>query len=183
MGNIYTPETIGPRAVERGLKPGDKLWIAGDKMENGPYRQGNSPSNPAVYLRWRDVNVFDKKGKIEDEDLAKAIIKPGQGLSLFIEKVVHANFNYISTQSSQCGKSALAALAKEKGYSDADQIHWFRMESVQVPVGLEVVFDDDPPGHCTLTVTKEMTAKEFLNLVSDRLGFAYMGTDIFGKTS
>lgn len=123
-----------------------------------------------------------KQGKIEDEDWRRAVIRPGQGLSLFIEKIVHANFNHIGSQDSQCGKAALAALAKEKGYAEASQIHWFKMDSGKVmPVGLEVVFDNDPPGHCTLTVTREMTAHEFLSLVSDHLGFSYIGTDIFGK--
>lgn len=181
MGKIFTPETIGAQAAERKLKPGDRLWVAGDKVDNGAYRQGNSPSNPAVYLRWRDVDV-PKQGKIEDADLTKAVIRPGQGLSLFIEKIVHADFNHIGSQDSQCGKAALAALAKEKGYTEASQIHWFRMDSGKVmPAGLEVIFDNDPPGHCTLTVTREMTAHEFLGLVSEHLGFSYIGTDIFGK--
>jgi hypothetical protein len=181
VGRIYTPETIGAQAQARKLKPGDRLWVAGDRVENGAYRAGNSPSNAAVYLRWRDVDIA-KTGKIEPEELGSAVVRPGQGLSLFIEKVVHADFNHIGSQDSQCGKAALAALAKEKGYSEASQIHWFQMDSGRVvPAGLEVVFDNDPPGHCTLTVTREMTALEFLTLISDHLGFSYVGTDIFGK--
>lgn len=181
MGNLYTPETVGARVAERKLKPGDRLWVAGDKIDDGPYRQGNSPTNPAIYLRWRDVNIA-KLGKIEGDDLKTAVIRPGQGLSLFIEKVVHANFNHIGSQDSQCGKAALAALAKEKGYADSSQIHWFKMDDGKVmPVGLEVIFDSDPPGHCTLTVTRDMTCHEFLGLVGDHLGFSYVGTDLFGK--
>ena len=47
MGNIYSEKTIGARIAERKLSPGDRLWIVGDKVTDGPLRQGNSPSNPA----------------------------------------------------------------------------------------------------------------------------------------
>ena len=101
---------------------------------------------------------------------------------MFIERVVASDFNYISTQNGQCGKAALAKLAEEKGYKNPRQIHWFKMaEGKVMPAGLEVIFDNEPPGHCTLTVTRSMTVHEFLGLVNDHLGFSYFGTDIFGK--
>lgn len=181
MGDIYSHETIGTRAVERKLKPGDRLWIAGDKVTGDAYRTGNSPTNAAIYLRWSDVDVA-KSGKIEDGDTGTAIVSPGQGLSMFIERVVTSDFHLLSSQDGQSGKAALTKLAEEKGYKDARQIHWFKMDEGKVmPVGLEVVFDNDPPGHCTLTVTRAMTVHEFLGLVNAHLGFSYFGTDIFGK--
>lgn len=181
MGELYSQETIGTRAVERKLKPGDRLWVAGDKVTGDAYRTGNSPTNAAIYLRWSDVDIA-KPGKIEENDTGKAIVTPGQGLSMFIERVVTSDFNYLASQQGQSGKAALAKLAEEKGYKDTRQIHWFKMtEGNVIPSGLEVVFDNDPPGHCTLTVTRAMTVHEFLNLVNDHLGFMYFGTDIFGK--
>lgn len=122
MGRIYTSETIAVRARERYLVPGDRLWVAGDKVSGDAYRAGNSPSNSAIYLRWRDVGAA-KQGKIEGEDLQKAIVNPGQGLSLFIEKVVQSDFHLLASQSEQCGKAALRKLAEEKGYQDAHQMH------------------------------------------------------------
>lgn len=181
MGNIYSEKTIGARIAERKLSPGDRLWIVGDKVTDGPLRQGNSPSNPGVYLRWKDLDI-PKDGKIENEDLKKVVISPGQGLSLFIEKVVHSDFNLLSSQQGQCGKAALAKLAADKGYANSAQIHWFKIDDGRVvPVGLEIIFDNQPAGHCILTVTRAMTVHEFLNLVNDHLGFNYIGTDIFGK--
>ena len=101
---------------------------------------------------------------------------------MFIERVVTSDFHLLASQDGQSGKAALAKLAEEKGYKDTRQIHWFKMaEGKVVPVGLEVVFDNDPPGHCTLTVTRAMTVHEFLGLVNTYLGFSYFGTDIFGK--
>lgn len=181
MGDLYSHETIGARAAERKLKPGDRLWAAGDKVTGDAYRTGNSPTNAAIYLRWSDVDVA-KSGKIEDGDTGKAVVHPGQGLSMFIERVVTSDFHLLASQDGQSGKAALAKLAEEKGYKDTRQIHWFKMaEGKVMPVGLEVVFDNDPPGHCTLTVTRTMTVHEFLGLVNAHLDFSYFGTDIFGK--
>lgn len=181
MGELYSHETIGARAAERKLQPGDRLWVAGDKVTGDAYRAGNTPTNAAIYLRWSDVDVA-KTGKIEDVDTDKAVVSPGQGLSMFIERVVTSDFHLLASQAGQSGKATLAKLAKEKGYKDTRQIHWFKMvEGRVMPAGLEVIFDNDPPGHCTLTVTKAMTAHEFLGLVTAHLGFSYVGTDIFGK--
>jgi hypothetical protein len=49
-----------------------------------------------------------------------------------------------------------------------------------MPAGLEVVFDNEPPGHCTLTVSREMQVSEFMSLIAEHLGFEYIGTDVFG---
>ena len=181
MGAIYNDLNIGIRAKERGLKPGDSIWVAGDKIDGDAYRTGNSPNNAAIYLRWSDLDI-PKAGKIEDADSDKVGISPGQGLSMFIERVVTSDFNFISSQNGKCGKAALAKLAEEKGYKKSRQIHWFKMvEGKIMPIGLELVFDNEPPGHCILTVTRPMTVHEFLRLVNEHLGFSYIGTDIFGK--
>lgn len=181
MGNIYTEKTIYARIAERNLKTGDRLWIAGEKLSSDVFRTGNTQSNPGVYIRWQDLKV-QKIGKIEGEDLHLATIRPGFGLSMFIEKMVHADFNLLGSQQGQFGKAALAKLAEEKGYTDTKQLHWFKMDEGKVlPVGLELIFDNHPPGHCTLTVTREMTVHEFLSLVTDHISFSYIGSDIFGK--
>lgn len=181
MPSFYTADTIGDRIEERGLKPGDKLWAAGDKIDSEAFRLGNSDKNPAVYLRWKDIGI-EKKGKIEsEEDLRKNIISPGQGLSLFIERIVHSDFNYITTRKSKAGKAALRELAQESGYDTAAQMHWFTLgQGKVIPAGLVVNLDNEPPGHCTLTVTHSMSVEDFLNLIDEHLNFEYVGTDIFG---
>lgn len=72
------------------------------------------------------------------------------------------------------------ALAEE-GYKKVEQIHWFKMtEGRVIPVGLEVLYDGHPPGHCTLTVSRAMSVHEFLSLIEEHLGFDYIGSDVFG---
>ncbi len=181
MPSFYTPDNIGARIKERGLKPGDRLWAAGDKIDSDAYRLGNSDKNPAVYLRWRDIGI-ERKGKIEsEEDMNTHTVSPGQGLSLFIERIVHSDFNYITTRQGKAGKAVLRELAQESGYDSAAQMHWFTLEQGKViPAGLVVKFDNEPPGHCTLTVTHTMTVKNFLTFINTHLNFKYVGTDIFG---
>lgn len=179
---IYTHGSIGKRAADRGLKQGDRIWVAGDEIGDNAFRAGNSPSNSAIYLRWKDIGIDDRKGPIKtEEEMMTAVVNPGQGLSMFIEKVVHSNFNLLDTSNEGTGKGALKRLAMEAGYDKADQIHWFKLKEGKVmPAGLEMVFDNSPPGHCTLTVTRSMFVKEFMDLISKSLGFEYVGTDIFG---
>lgn len=182
---IYTFENIGAQAKKRNLKPGDRIWVAGDVVENNAFRAGNSPFNAAIYLRWKDIGVDEKKGPIKTEEEMKiGMVNPGQGLSMFIEKVVHSNFNLLDTSDDKLGKGALKRLAMEAGYNHADQIHWFKLnEGKVIPSGLEVIFDNHPPGHCTLTVTRSMSVFHFMNLIAEHLGFKYVGTDVFGIKS
>lgn len=181
MHNIYDKATVAQRASERGLMPGTRLWAVGEKISGDAFRRGNSPSNPAIYLRWADLKVA-KTGKIEGEDQLRATVQPGQGLSLFIERMIMEGFHWVSSESGQSSKAVLQKLAAEKGYTVADQINWFKLaEGKVMPSGLEVIYDGEPPGHCTLTVTRGMTVHEFLGLVNEHLGFLYVGTDIFGK--
>ena len=44
------------------------------------------------------------------------------------------------------GKSYLEKLAKEEGYTEVSQIHWFKLAERTIPVGLEVIYDGHPRG-------------------------------------
>ena len=181
---LYDYDSVRSRIEARGLVPGQRLWAAGDVIDANAVRMGNSPANAAIYLRGSDLGIKDpaKKGKVVGGDLDSLVVNPGQGLSMFIERTVHQDFNHIETRTSNTGKAALRALAEEKGYASTTQIHWFKLEEGrQMPAGLEVVFDNQPPGHCILTVTHSMPVREFLNVVNSHLAFDYIGTDIFGK--
>lgn len=57
---------------------------------------------------------------------------------------------------------------------------WWQIESGQpLPVGLQLIYDGVPPGHCTLTTDREITVSEFLGLVS-LLKFKNAGNDYYG---
>ncbi len=181
MGKILNDAEVNERAASRGLKPGTRLWAAGAQVDGNCFRRGNGPKNPAIYLRWSDIGSTQGTGKIEGEDMGRAVVSPGKGLSLFIEQTVQGNFNHLNSNTEGFGKSYLQKLAKDEGYTRVSEIHWFKMtEGRVIPVGLEVIYDGHPPGHCTLTVTRTMTVQEFIFLVTDHLGFDYKGTDVIG---
>lgn len=94
---------------------------------------------------------------------------------------MHDDFHLHSSNNGGFNKSYLEKLAKEEGYQKVEQIHWFKMtEGKVVPVGLEILYDGHPPGHCTLTVSRTMSVHEFLSLIEEHLGFDYIGSDVFG---
>lgn len=56
---------------------------------------------------------------------------------------------------------------------------WWQIEKGQpLPVGLELIYDGVPPGHCTLTCNREMSVHEFMGLVS-LLVFKNVGADYY----
>jgi hypothetical protein len=64
---IFTEDNISEEAERRGLKTGDRLWVAGDSVDGAAVHTGNGPDNSAVYLRFSDIGIrdpfFKKKGE------------------------------------------------------------------------------------------------------------------------
>lgn len=57
---------------------------------------------------------------------------------------------------------------------------WWRIEAGRpIPDELQLVFDGVPPGHCTLTVTRRLSVRQFLDRVA-LIRFEFAGTDYFG---
>jgi len=50
---------------------------------------------------------------------------------------------------------------------------------ITIPARLRLIYDGVPPGHCTLTVERELSVKQFLDLVS-LIHFSAAGVDYFG---
>jgi hypothetical protein len=58
------------------------------------------------------------------------------------------------------------------------KIHWWGIDQKHpIPSGLELIYDGQPPGHCTLTVTREMSVSSFLALVA-QVPFSPRGIDL-----
>jgi hypothetical protein len=64
--------------------------------------------------------------------------------------------------------------------SRQSKVHWWAIDQGHpIPVGLVLKYDGVPPGHCTLTVEREMTVKAFLALVA-QVPFRPIGYDLYG---
>ena len=60
------------------------------------------------------------------------------------------------------------------------KVHWWRIEQNRpIPAGLELAYDGQPPRHCALTVTRSMTVKAFLALVSE-IAFTRRPVGLYG---
>ena len=60
------------------------------------------------------------------------------------------------------------------------KINWWGIEQNRpIPTGLSLLYDGQPPGHCTLTVTRSMTVSAFLKLVA-LVPFSPQGIDLVG---
>jgi hypothetical protein len=65
-------------------------------------------------------------------------------------------------------------------YDNVKQANWWKLDKgVHLPAGLLIVYDGDPPGHCTLSPNREMTIEGFLSLVA-QVSFTSCGNDILG---
>lgn len=102
------------------------------------------------------------------------IVNPGQGMSLFIKQMLTQGLLHLGTLAA--AKTAPKSNLK-KQYDPFKKRFWWRVEKGQVlPAGLQLVYDGEPPSHCTLTVDRSMTVQAFLALVS-LVHFENMGTD------
>lgn len=105
------------------------------------------------------------------------MVNPGQGISLFIKQMLTEGLVHVGTHGApgtppKAG-SQEAVRSVQRTVLVADR------ERPDASRGLQLVFDGEPPGHCTLTVERAMTLQAFLALVS-LVHFESMGTDYYG---
>lgn len=142
-------------SVSQFPSPGTVLWGIDIDLERDVFRSGAASKPNVEYLRFIDLNL-EGEGRIPDDELEKFVINPGKGISLFLERKIPEGLVLHDP-------SAIKPGAKEK----PKKIHWWGIEREQpLPSGLQLVYDGNPPGHCTLTVTREMPISSFLSLVS-----------------
>jgi hypothetical protein len=68
----------------------------------------------------------------------------------------------------------------KKQFDPLHERSWWKIEHGHpIPAGLQLVYDGVPPGHCTLTVERMLSVKQFLDLVA-LIKFSAAGVDYFG---
>jgi hypothetical protein len=136
-------------------------------LERDVFRSGAATKPNTDYLRFIDLGIEDQEGRIPADLLEAYVVKPGQGISLFLERMIPEGLVVMDvTQWKQVEKK------RQK------KIHWWGIEQGHpIPSGLELIYDGQPPGHCTLTAVREMTVKGFLALVA-QVTFTPRGIDL-----
>ena len=150
--------------------PGTLLWAVDVELQRDVFRSGAASKPNVEYLRYDDLDL-ELEGRIPEEAFEKLEVKPGHGISLFLERQIPNG--YVAMDAS----TWKAADAKRK-----KKFHWWGIDQGHpVPSGLELIYDGDPAGHCTLTPTRTMSVKSFLSLVS-LVTFSLHSVDLYGPT-
>jgi hypothetical protein len=147
--------------------PGMVLWAVDVELEHDVFRSGAAKKPNVDYLRFLDIGIDEIEGRISEEHLDKYVVKPGQGISLFLERMIPKGLVVMD-----------AAEWNKVNKKKRKKIHWWGIDQGHpIPSGLSLVYDGQPPGHCTLTVTRTMPVKTFLNLVA-LVSFSHRNIDL-----
>ncbi|CAH0173512.1 hypothetical protein SRABI118_01054 [Massilia sp. Bi118] len=135
--------------------PGTVLWGMDIDLEREVFRSGAASKPNVEYLRFLDLGLAEE-GRIPDTLRETMMVAPGQGISLFLQRMIPEGLTLYDP-----------ALAGEVEKKKIKKIHWWGIEQGRpIPAGLQLVYDGQPPGHCTLSVVRQMPVSAFLSLVA-----------------
>jgi hypothetical protein len=107
-------------------------------------------------LRFSDLDIDDQFGRIPNEENDKHFLEPGQGISLFLERLIPDGFSQMKEEE-----------WKKVNKKERKKIFWWSVDQGHpIPVSLVLLYDGVPPGHCVLSVTQKMPVTRFLDLIS-----------------
>lgn len=147
-------------------KQGAVLWAVDVELEKDVFRSGAATKANVDYLRFVDLGMGEE-GRIPAERAGILTIAPGKGISLFLERMIPEGMVVLDAKDAETVSKKLQK-----------KVHWWGIDQKQsIPDGLVLIYDGQPPGHCTLTVTREMTITGFLQLVA-LVTFSLKGIDL-----
>ncbi len=150
--------------------PGTILWGIDVALDRDVFRKGKSSAPNTDFLRYSDIGIDespDGQTRISPENAQKYFVDEDDGISLFLTKAPGARFRVLS--------EADRKTAPKEGQ---EKRHWWAIEQGHpLPTGLVLKYDGNPPGHCTLTVTRSMSVAAFLELVK-LVPFVPAGVDV-----
>ena len=174
----YTSDEVNAYAKGKNLTPGMLLWATDIPLSEDAFRSGGKNAPAVDFLRWQDIDLEETKGRgrIPPEDWGSFVVSPGQGISLFIKRMIPQASVHLGDGLEKATQKSLKI-----DFNPFEERFWWQVESGKpISAGLQLVYDGVPPGHCTLTVTKETTVSAFMKLVQT-VGFRYIGTSYYGK--
>ena len=149
--------------------PSAVLWAIDTDLERDVFRSGAATKPNVEYLRFVDLGIDDREGRIPEDQGDAFMVDPGQGISLFLERMIPEGLVLMD-----------ASTWKNIDKKHQKKINWWGVDKNHpIPSGLSLIYDGHPPGHCTLTCTRQMSAKAFLSLVA-LVPFSPRGIDLVG---
>lgn len=149
--------------------PGTVLWGTDVQIDRDVFRRGASTKPNTDFLRYIDLKILDLEGRIDAEQAKVLVVRPGQGISLFLTRYVGDKFKVLNEEARKTVDKKLQ-----------QKVFWWTVDSGHpIPSGLVLKYDGNPPGHCTLTVERTMTVEAFLQLMV-MVPFSPQGSDVIG---
>lgn len=149
--------------------PGTILWAIDVELSVDTFRGGGTNKPNTEFLRYVDLDLEDGVGRIPENQVENFVVNPGQGISLFLERMIPEGQVLMDVDKWR-------ALEKKKRGST----QWWGIDQGHpIPSSLALLYDGQPPGHCTLTVTRSMTVGAFLLLVGS-IPFSLRQLDLYG---
>jgi hypothetical protein len=175
----FADDEVKAYAASRKLVPGTLLWATDVPLTEDAFRSGGKNAAGVDFLRFTDImSAPIRDGRVPAEESGDFMVNPGHGISLFIKQMLSEGLIHLGTQGTP-GTPPKAELKKQ--YDPFKEKYWWKIEKGQtLPPGLQLVYDGEPPGHCTLTVESPKTVQAFLALVA-LVHFESLGTDYYGK--
>jgi hypothetical protein len=174
----FSSDDVKAYAARKGITPGTLLWATDVPLTEDAFRSGAKNAAAVNFLRWQDIELEAAKGRgrIPPEEWESFTVKPGHGISLFIKRVIPESNVYLGDD---LDKSKLKDLKND--FNLTEERFWWQIDAGHpIPSGLQLVYDGVPPGHCTLTVEREITVSAFMKLVAmvpfSKAGNSYYGT-------
>lgn len=149
-------------------KPGTVLWAIDVELAKEVFRSGAATKPNVDFLRFSDLEIDNQTGRIPEEAQESFVVNPGQGISLFLERMAPEGMVVTNSENWQ------SADKKRK-----QKLQWWGIDQGHpIPAGLCLKYDGEPPGHCILTATRTMTVRGFLELVA-LITFSPRGIDFY----
>jgi len=173
---LMTLGEVAAYSQAKNLLPGALLCCADMALTEDAFRSGGKNAPAVGFLRWKDIGIDDREGRVPDTQRGRFAVAPGRGISMFIKKVLPQSMTWLGPIPTPKGQRR----QYEQEYSTLRELYWWQLARRQVlPTGLVLVYDGLPPGHCILTVARETTVRGFLSLVS-QIRFQSAGADLLG---
>lgn len=155
-------------AADKFPAAGAILWAQEMDLNTDVFRKGAATKPNVDFIRYVDLDIRDRSGRIDGSDSDRLVVSPGQGVSLYLERLIPSGMMVLNDD-----------LRKTIEKSRQLKVHWWSIERGHpIPAGLVLKYDGVPPGHCILTVTREMSVKAFLSLVA-LVPFQLVGYEVY----
>jgi hypothetical protein len=93
----HSNNDVAAYAEKKGIAPGTLLWASDVPLTEDAFRSGAKNAASVDFLRWQDIDMEDTKGRgrIPPEEWGHFAVNVGQGISLFVKRMIPESAVYL----------------------------------------------------------------------------------------